>query len=145
MCSECSKSYSRQDRLTAHLKSDHGMDKSLHRKRFKCPFCDVMDSFHTFNQLRVHCDKEHEKQLGKINILMTNIINVNINFSVFCVKILYIGIRELKFPSWVEFSSWKEKEEERTHTYYTTEKRYRPAQNNQGTCTQYTVSWNYIL
>ena len=52
------------------------------------------------------------------------------------VSILHIGIKELRFGYWIEFSAWKEKEEERTHTYYTTEKRYRPAANNEGTHTR---------
>ena len=61
MCTECSKGYSRQDRLTAHLKSEHDIENSKRRKRFKCPFCDAASLFYTFNQLKVHCEIEHEK------------------------------------------------------------------------------------
>lgn len=46
---------------------------------------------------------------------------------------LYAGVKELTFDSWLEFCSWKEKEEEQTHTYYTTEKKYRPSNNKEGT------------
>ena len=42
---------------------------------------------------------------------------------------MYAGVKELTFDSWFEFCSWKEKEEEQTHTYYTTEKRYQPSYN----------------
>ncbi len=67
MCNKCSKGYSRKDRLTAHLKTEHNIEQSKQRNRFKCPFCDDA-SFHTFNQLKVHCEIEHEKQLGKVQI-----------------------------------------------------------------------------
>ena len=63
MCNKCLKGYSRKDRLTAHLKTEHNIEESKQRNRFKCPFCDDA-SFHTFNQLKVHCEIEHEKQLG---------------------------------------------------------------------------------
>ena len=46
-----------------------------------------------------------------------------------CITGLYAGVKELTFDSWFEFCSWKEKEEEQTHTYYTTEKRYWPSNN----------------
>ncbi len=65
MCSECKKGYSRQDRLRYHLKSEHGIHHSNHRKRFDCPICDNASSFHTFNQLKVHCESKHKQNLGK--------------------------------------------------------------------------------
>lgn len=49
-----------------------------------------------------------------------------------CMTGLYAGVKELTFDSWFEFCSWKENEEEQTHTYYTTEKRYRPSNNKEG-------------
>ena len=39
---------------------------------------------------------------------------------------MHIGIKEVKFDSWAEFTLWKEKEEENSHTCYTIQKRYRP-------------------
>ena len=45
----------------------------------------------------------------------------------------HLGIKEVKFDSWLEFNSWKEKEEEKTHTHYIKEKNYKPLNSKEGT------------
>ena len=64
VCSECSKGYTHKDTLMAYLKTKHDIQHSKHSKRFKCPYCDVASPFHTLNQMKSHCESEHEKKLG---------------------------------------------------------------------------------
>ena len=47
--------------------------------------------------------------------------------------ILLLGTKELEFDSTTEFNLWKEQEEERTHTFYTKEKEYKPSPESEGT------------
>lgn len=46
--------------------------------------------------------------------------------------VLTLGTKELQFNSTTEFNLWKEQEEERTHTFYTKQKEYRPLPESEG-------------
>ena len=65
VCHVCSKKYSCNDRLKAHLELAHDIRVSKQVTHFLCPFkCDQL-AFQTMSVLLGYCAQHHESSLGK--------------------------------------------------------------------------------
>ena len=73
-CQLCGTRYSRRDRLSKHLESEHGVqdDSEKPTSRFFCPFKCNLPPFRTMRLLLGHYQAKHENLLGKIDIFLIN-------------------------------------------------------------------------
>ena len=73
-CQLCGTRYSRRDRLSKHLKSEHGVqdDSEKPTSHFFCPFKCDLPPFRTMRLLLGHCQANHKHSLGKIDIFLIN-------------------------------------------------------------------------
>ncbi|XP_034241085.1 uncharacterized protein LOC117645185 [Thrips palmi] len=93
LCHMCSKPFKRSDHLKAHLKKCSSPSKKEHRPRSKCHYPDCGKTFfHKTSLLEhlrdVHPNKDHQDPISK------------------------------SFSSLDDFVTWKEKEEEKTYSYF---------------------------